>query len=34
MQGFLQDFLNDPDQDLDGLQADIQAFWDTPPAAC
>jgi multiple sugar transport system substrate-binding protein len=31
MQAFLQDFLNDPDQDLTALQADIQAFWDSLP---
>ena len=31
MQAFLQDFLNEPDQDLASLQADIQAFWDSLP---
>jgi multiple sugar transport system substrate-binding protein len=31
MQGFLQDFLNDPDQDLDGYLQAIQDFWDTLP---
>jgi multiple sugar transport system substrate-binding protein len=31
MQAFLQDFLNEPDQDLPALQADIQAFWDSLP---
>jgi multiple sugar transport system substrate-binding protein len=31
MQAFLQDFLNDPDQDLAAFQADIQAFWDSLP---
>jgi multiple sugar transport system substrate-binding protein len=31
MQAFLQDFLNEPYQDLSALQADIQAFWDSLP---
>ncbi len=29
MQAFLADFLSDPDQDLDALLADVQAFWDS-----
>jgi hypothetical protein len=29
MQGFLQTFLNDPDQDLDAYLATIQSFWDS-----
>ncbi len=31
MQGFLQSFLGDPDQDLAALQQSIQDFWDTLP---
>lgn len=31
MQAFLQDFLQDPDQDLMALQESIQAFWDSLP---
>ena len=31
MQGFLQDFLDDPEQDLDGYLQGIQDFWDTLP---
>jgi multiple sugar transport system substrate-binding protein len=31
MQRFLQDFIADPDQDLDGFLARIQAFWDSLP---
>jgi len=31
MQGFLQSFLGEPDQDLAGLQQGIQDFWDTLP---
>ncbi len=31
MQGFLQDFLDDPEQDLDGYLQEIQDFWDTLP---
>ena len=29
MQGFLQTFLNDPDQDLDAYLGTIQTFWDS-----
>jgi multiple sugar transport system substrate-binding protein len=29
MQGFLQTFLNDPDQDLDAFLGTIQSFWDS-----
>jgi hypothetical protein len=29
MQGFLQTFLNDPDQDLDAYLGTIQSFWDS-----
>lgn len=31
MQAFLQDFLNDPAQDLAALQDSIQGFWDSLP---
>ncbi len=31
MQGFLQSFLGEPDQDLAALQQSIQDFWDTLP---
>ncbi|MFN8621882.1 MAG: extracellular solute-binding protein [Chloroflexota bacterium] len=31
MQGFLQDFLGNPDQDLAAFQQGIQDFWDTLP---
>ena len=31
MQGFLQDFLQSPDQDLAALQGSIQDFWDSLP---
>ena len=31
MQGFLQSFLGDPEQDLAALQQSIQDFWDTLP---
>jgi multiple sugar transport system substrate-binding protein len=31
MQGFLQSFLGEPDQDLAALQQGIQDFWDTLP---
>ncbi|MFV2064190.1 MAG: ABC transporter substrate-binding protein, partial [Chloroflexota bacterium] len=31
MQGFLQDFLQAPDQDLAALQSGIQDFWDSLP---
>jgi multiple sugar transport system substrate-binding protein len=31
MQGFLQTFLNDPDQDLDSLLGTIQSFYDSLP---
>jgi multiple sugar transport system substrate-binding protein len=31
MQGFLQSFLGEPDQDLATLQQEIQDFWDTLP---
>jgi multiple sugar transport system substrate-binding protein len=31
MQAFLQDFLNDPAQDLTALQESIQGFWDSLP---
>lgn len=31
MQFFLQEFLNDPSQDIMGLQQDIQDFWDSLP---
>lgn len=31
MQGFLQSFLGDPDQDLTAFQQGIQDFWDTLP---
>ena len=31
MQGFLQSFLGEPDQDLAGLQQGIQDFWDPLP---
>jgi multiple sugar transport system substrate-binding protein len=29
MQGFLQTFLNDPEQDLDAFLGQIQSFWDS-----
>jgi heme-degrading monooxygenase HmoA len=29
MQGFLQTFLTDPDQDLDAFLGTIQSFWDS-----
>ncbi len=31
MQGFLIDFLTDPNQDLDVFLGEIQAFYDTLP---
>ena len=31
MQGFLQNFLDNPDQDLDAFLQGIQDFWDTLP---
>ena len=31
MQAFLQDFINDPEQDLDAYLKGIQDFWDTLP---
>jgi hypothetical protein len=31
MQGFLQNFLDNPEQDLDSYLQGIQDFWDTLP---
>jgi hypothetical protein len=31
MQSYLQDFLNDPNQDLASYLAQIQRFWDSLP---
>ncbi len=33
MQGFLISFLNDPNQDLDKFLGDIQAYYNSLPAA-